>query len=645
MERKLSAIVSVDIVGYSRLTDLDERGTHARVKALLEALNELITKHGGKTIKTTGDGALVTFDSIVHAVECAIEAQAELAQRPDDAPDPLKLKMRIGVNLGDIIVDGGDVYGHGVNIAVRLQEVAQTGSVYVSRAVVDYVQGKIAARFDPVGKIALKNILEPVEAFKVVAGAAPERVLPPPPKRRPSIKQLSGAVGFLIALAVATAGYWYPGARNANPVASLAAVAPSVPREDSIAVMPFVDLGGQAESELIVDGVFDDLITDLSKLGELTVLAANAVSSYKGQTVAPLTVASELDVRYVLEGSIRRVDQDLRINVRLIDSREGRNVWAQSYSGPITDVFDFQDNMVQNVVSSLAIKVSENERSRILARETDSIPAYEAFRRGQAAFLLKTPEGLPVALAEFRKAIGLDPNYGQAYAGIGQVYWNAWVWGWESSVEETSETAPTLANEYLLKALERPSATAYQLASDMNLYARKFDDSLEFARLAVDFAPGDPSSHVVMAEALIYAGRPAEAVAWVEAANRLERDAAKEPPPYNVWVLGVAFFGQGQYSEAIALFENALKTNPDDFAPAAPLAAAHWHLAEAAGADSAAAAGHRAQAAAALKTYYEGWPDANIEEMIVYWPFRDKADEERLVRPLQALGMPSAPSG
>lgn len=642
MERKLSAIVSVDLVGYSRLTDLDERGTHARVKALLDALNDLITKHGGKTIKTTGDGALVTFDSVVQAVECAVEAQSELAQRPDDAPEALKLKMRIGVNVGDIILDGGDVYGQGVNLAVRLQEIAKSGSVYVSRAVVDYAQGKAAVRFNPVGKMSLKNIIEPVEIFAAVSGAPGSELRPlPKAKRQLPLKRLAGAAGFLIALAAATASYWYP--RTDSQLASLAAVAPAPPREDSIAVLPFVDLGGQTDSALIVEGVFDDLITDLSKLGELTVLAANAVNSYRGQSVAPLQVANELDVRYVLEGSIRRVAEDLRINVRLVDSREGRNIWAQSYSGPITDVFDFQDNMIENVVSSLAVKVSEIERSRILTRETDSIPAYEAFRRGQAAFLLKTPEGLPVALEEFRKAIALDPNYGQAYAGIGQVYWNAWVWGWESYVKETIDTAPGLANEYLQKALKRPSATAYQLASDMNLYARKFDDSLEFARLAVEFAPSDPSSHLVMAEALIYSGRPAEAVAWIEAANRLERDAAKEPPPYNMWVLGVAFFGQAQFAEAITLFDNALKSNPEDFAPAVPLAAAHWHLAQGAGETEAAA--HMAKAEAALKTYYAGWPEANIEEVIVYWPFRDKADEERLVAPLRAMGMPAAPSG
>jgi tetratricopeptide (TPR) repeat protein len=337
------------------------------------------------------------------------------------------------------------------------------------------------------------------------------------------------------------------------------------------------------------------------------------------------------------------VSDALRINVRLIDSRERRNAWAQSYSGPLTDIFRFQDDMVENIVSSLAIKVSDAERGRVLARETASVPAYEAFRKGQTALLLKTPENLPVALAAFREAITIDPAYSQAYAGMGQVYWNAWVWGWESFLAESEATAPGLARQYLERALQRPTATAYQLASDINLYARHFDDSLDFARLAVEFAPSDPASAMVMAEALIYGGRPGEAVQWIEAANRLGRDASRLTPPYNAWVMGMAFFGEEMYGEAIALFEDALARNPEDFGPAAPLAAAYWHRAEAATGDE--AAQFLAKAQAALDFYVSGSPDATIDEMHLYWPFRYPEDERRLTEPLRTMGLPEAKSG
>lgn len=643
MERRLAAIVSADIVGYSRLIDLDEAGTHGRVMALIEALKALVGRRGGRIIKTTGDGALVTFDSVVDAVECAIAAQRELADTTGGVPAERRLYLRIGVNLGDIILEDGDVYGQGVNIAVRLQEVAKSGSVYVSRGAVEQARGKLAARFEPVGKVTLKNIGEPVEVFEAIP-TAPGETLPirAAPRRSPRRMALAGAA--VLTVAVAAAGAWWLFATgDAGQGPALLGVAPSPPRDDSIAVLPFADLGGKEESALIVDGVFDDLITDLSKLSELTVLAANSVNGYRGRDIAPLAVADELAVRYVLEGSVRQVAEDLRINVRLIDSRERKNAWAQSYSGPITDVFKFQDNMVENIVSSLAIKVSEAERGRVLARETASVPAYEAFRRGQAALILKTPENLPVALTAFREAITIDPEYSQAYAGMGQVYWNAWVWGWDSSVNETEDTSPGLARQYLDRALERPTATAYQLASDMSLYARKFDDSLVFARLAVEFAPSDPASHMVMAEALIYGGRPGEAIPWIEAANRLGRDASKQPSPYNAWVLGMAFFGEEMYPEAIALFEDALARNPDDFGPAAPLAAAYAHLADEASGE--AAEQHRAKAKAALDFYVGGTPDASIDQMRIYWPFRDQEDEERLIAPLRAMGLPETASG
>jgi class 3 adenylate cyclase/TolB-like protein len=642
MERRLAAIVSADIVGYSRLIDLDEAGTHGRVMALLEALKALIARRGGRIIKTTGDGALVLFDSVVDAIACALEAQSELADTADDIPSERRLNLRIGVNLGDVILEDGDVYGQGVNIAVRLEQVAKSGSVYVSRAAVEQARGKVAARFEPVGKIALKNIAEPVEVFSAVPGdpgeAIPSRV---GPRMSPRRLALAGAAGLTVVVA-AFAAWWLlvPGA--AIPAPPLG-VAPSSPRDDSIAVLPFADLGGKEDSGLIVDGVFDDLITDLSKLNELTVLAASSVEDYRGRDIAPLSVADELAVRYVLEGSVRQVAEDLRINVRLIDSRERKNAWAQSYSGPITDIFKFQDNMVENIVSSLAIRVSEAERGRVLARETASVPAYEAFRRGQAALLLKTPENLPVALAAFREAIGIDPQYSQAYAGLGQVYWNAWVWGWESSLNESEATAPGLARQYLERALQRPTATAYQLASDISLYARNFDDSLNFARLAVEFAPSDPASHMVMAEALIYGGRPGEAIPWVEAANRLGRDASRRPPAYNAWVLGMAFFGEAMYAEAVALFEDALNRNPDDFGPSAPLAAAYAHLAETASGEE--AERYRAKAKAALDFYIGGTPGASIDQMRVYWPFRDQEDEDRLTEPLRALGLPETASG
>ncbi|RWP41783.1 MAG: adenylate/guanylate cyclase domain-containing protein [Mesorhizobium sp.] len=644
MHRKLAAIVSVDVVGYSRLMERDEAGAHARVMAMIEGvLGGEVTAHSGKIVKLTGDGALVTFDSVVDAIECAVAVQQRLAAEPDDE----RLQLRIGVTLGDVILDQGDVYGQGVNVAARLQAAARPGSIYVSRAAVEQAQGKAAATFDLVGNLTLRNMDEPVEVFRALPGRPDDRPRSPWFHRMRWLPR-AAIVGPAVAAAVVAAWVYMYRETDKGQLPKLGAMAPPLPQEDSIAVIPFVDLSSNSESKPFVDGIFDDLLTDLSKLRSLNVLAKNSVDVYKAQKTPPATIAADLSVRYILEGSVRRADNNLRINVRLVDSRGQQNVWAQSYTGPVEAMFDVQDNMVEDIVNSLAVKVSEQERVRILSRETTSVDAYDAFRKGQAALLEKTPESLPAALVEFRKAVAIDPDYSQAHAGIGQVFWNAWVWGWESYVGETWETAPGKTKEHLKKALERPTASAYQLASDVDIYARNFDDSLEFARLAVDFAPNDPSSHVVMAEALIYGGSPAEAIPWLDAADNLDRNAAKEPPPYNVWVRGMAYFGQQKFEEAIALFDDALQRNPEDFGPAAPLAAAHWHLAERLKQDSASAAlakEHEAKAEAALKQYYEGWPEANIQDVIIYWPFRQKAVENLLVEPLRALGMPETEPG
>jgi adenylate cyclase len=651
VHRKLTAIVSVDIVGYTRLIDLEEASTHVRVRALLDGfVKKLIDEHSGKVVKATGDGVLVTFDSVVDAVECSVALQQKLANRPDDAPSDRRLRLRIGVNLGDIILDQNDVHGQGVNIAVRLQEVAQPAAVYVSRAVVEQARARAAARFQRVGEVRLKNISEPVEIFSALPGT-PGRELTLATRAGLLSKRnlIAGSTAMLAVAAIAAGLILHIQVGGQSQLPALRAMAPPPPEPNSIAVIPFMNLSGDARYDLFVDGIFDDLLTDLSKLNDAVVMARNSVEAYKGLDIAPLAVAEDLAVRYVLEGSVRRVEDTLRINVRLIDSADRRNVWAQRYSGALDEMFEVQDRMVEGIMSALAIKVSEQERARILTRETENVEAYEAFRRGWAELERKTPDSLAVALTEFQKAIEIDPGYSRAHAGIGQVYWNAWVWGWESYVGETWETVPGIVERHLQKALEKPTATAYQLASDVNLYARRFDDSFEFALRAIEFAPNDPNSHVVMAEALIYGGRPAGAIPWIEAANRLDRNAANEPPPYNTWVLGMAYFGQEMFGQAIDLFEEALEKNPDDFGPAAPLAAAHWHFAQAAekngkGAEGEGLAGvHLEKAQAALATYYNGWPEANIEEFTVYWPFRDKADEERLAGPLRALAMPEAP--
>ena len=438
--------------------------------------------------------------------------------------------------------------------------------------------------------------------------------------------------------------YWLRTSSGAGEGPPLAGVAPPPPRDDSIAVLPFVDLGGEANSELIVEGVFDDLITDLSKLSELTVLAANSVNGYRGRDIAPLAVANDLAVRYVLEGSVRRIAEDLRINVRLIDSREGKNAWAQSYEGPVTDVFKFQDNMVENIVSSLAIKVSEAERGRVLARETASVPAYEAFRRGQAALLLKTPENLPVALAAFREAITVDPALqpGLCRHGAGLLERLGLGLGLEPQRDRGHHARHRAA-------ISRAGAGA---ADRDRLSARLRHQSLRpeirrFARFRAACGrvraerPGEPHGDGRDADLWRPAGRgdPVGRGGQPARPRRLEAAAALQ-------CLGArhGLLRRGHVPGGDRPLRGCAGPEPARLRSGRAARRRHWHSPKPPPATRPASE-HRAKAKAALDAYLKGTPDATIEQVKLYWPFRDIEDEERLTAPLRALGVPEAPSG
>jgi TolB-like protein len=594
----------------------DEEGTLERLTQLMALASAAITRHAGRIFGAAGDSFMAEFASPVEALRCANEIHAELRQIQTARIETERLRLRIGINLDDVMCEGENVYGDGVNIAARLQAIADGDSTVIGQAVYEHVRNHVAVSFEDLGKRSLKNIAQPVHVFRVVGGADV------PPRRWRGRKLAFLAIPAIVLLVLGLV--FLRQKPLITDVSSLQTMAPKPPVSNSIAVLPFVNSGGETELQYLTDGLTEDLTTDLSKIRALLVIAENSTSVFRGKEISPRTAASQLGVRYVLDGNLRRVGEQLRINVQLIDGSDGRHIWGDRWDVQPSGFFQVQDQLVANIVRALALSLSAQEQERIYRRDTQSMPAYEAFRRGWAHLLRQTPDGLGSALAEFRRAVALDANYTRAYAAIGQTYWNAWVWGWESSVGETWETAPGQAEHYLNLAMLAPTATAYQLGADVNLYARRFDEAIAFARLAIEYDPNDPVSHVKLAESLIYSGRPELGQESIQTAMRLDPFYR----PYDLFVEGLALFGQEKYARAIPLFREALKRNPDDFAPAAPLAAA-LH-----------SSGQSDAAAEALKTYIAGWSEANIEEIKIYWPFRNQADEDRLVVPLRALGLP-----
>ncbi len=618
MHRKLAAILGADVVAYSKHMSLDEERTLAALHEVLGAFELFARQHGGRPFGRAGDSILAVFDSPVEAVRCAAELQRHLAQQRITPTAAGPLTLRMAVNLGDVIEDEGNVYGDGVNTAARLQGLAGAGGLVVSRSAYEHLQGKIDLRFAHMGAHKLHNLASRVHAYRADIGTGSR------PGWLRTHRGYAAAAALLVAAVLAGGVFMAYPRPPATRLDTLQELAPELPAAPSIAVMPFANLSDNPEYLYLADGLTDDLITDLARISDLFVIAYNSVGNYRGREDAVRTAGRELGVRYVMQGSLRRLDQKLRVNVSLIDTLSGGHVWADRYDTGYEDLFDLEDDIVNSVARKLALKISASQQAGIDARETTSIAAYDAYRRGWANALRKTPDGLAEALKLFKQAVTIDPDYARAQAAIGLVYWNSWIWGWESSVGETWETAPARADEYAKKALRRPTATAYQLASQINLYARRYTEARRFAELALELDPKDPSSQVALAEVEIYTGEPERSLEPIRTSMRLD----PLYPPYRQFVLGLAEFGLEHYDAAAELFQHALERNPEDYAPAAPLAALYVHL------------GQEEQAKAALATYLAGWSEANLEEFATYWPYERKVDLDRITGPLRMLGVP-----
>jgi TolB-like protein/class 3 adenylate cyclase len=398
MERRLAAILSADVVGYSRLMGEEEAETIARLDSLkAEILDPLIDQHNGRIVKLIGDGLLVEFGSVVDALECAVAWQKTVEARARQTSDDKAIRFRIGINIGDVIVKGDDVYGEGVNVAARLEGLAEPGEILVSRTVANHVKGKIGSGFEDLGEQELKNIPEPVQVFRVVSREATAST-----SRRVSKKtKLPGfpaiAAGLAVLILAAGAALWLrPWEPQVEP-ASVERMALPLPDKPSIAVLPFANMGGDPEQEYFSDGMTEDLITDLSKISSLFVIARNSSFSYKGKQVKVREVAEELGVRYVLEGSVRRAGDEIRINAQLIDATTGGHLWAERYDGSVSDVFALQDKVTRQIVTALAVSLTADEQVERVQTETENAAAYDAFLRGWELFRRGTVEDYAAA--------------------------------------------------------------------------------------------------------------------------------------------------------------------------------------------------------------------------------------------------------
>jgi adenylate cyclase len=515
--RKLTAILSADVKGYSRLMSADEVTTIRMLASYRERMTTLIGQHRGRVIDSPGDNLLAEFASAVDAVQGAVEIQRELKQRNDALPAEQRMEFRIGINVGDVIVEGERIYGDGVNIAARLEGLADGGGICISGAVHEQVENKLPLSYAALGEQTVKNIARPVRVFRIVLepGSATEGV------------ELS---------------------ESAPPLA--------LPDKPSIVVLPFLNLSGDSEQEYFSDGITEDLITDISKLSGLFVISRNSSFLYKGKAVRPEQVSKELGVRYLLEGSIRKASNRVRITAQLIDATTGYHLWAERYDRELQDIFAVQDEVTEKIVAALQIKITPSEKERVRHAPTKNLEAYDFFLRGLEHHAQRTQDANLKARQMFEQAIALDARFAAAYAMLGRTYLTdlAFQLGRKESAAERllifAQRAVTLDNT--LPIAHETLAYAY-------LGQKQYDQAVTAAQRALALDPNSADTHITLGEVLCFAGRPKEALPLIEQAMRLN----PRYPASSLWSLGQVYALLGRSEEAITAVQRLLKHKPD----------------------------------------------------------------------------------
>jgi len=565
-KRKLAAILSADVAGYSRLMAEDETFTVKTITTYRDVITSLIKQHRGRVVDSPGDNLLAEFSSVVDAVQCAVAVQKEIQTRNAELPENRRMEFRIGINLGDVIDEDERIYGDGVNIAARLEALADPGGICVSKTAFDQIETKLPLGYEYLGEQSVKNIPKPVGTYRVLmeprvtVSRKLDKVKALTLKRRrvviPGIVML-----FVVCIALAVWNFYFRPSTSSERLSPELTPESELSKIPSIAVLPFDNLSGDPNQEYFTDGMTDDLITGLSKLKGLLVIARNSTFTYKGKSVKVQQVADELGVRYVVEGSVRRAEEQVRINVQLIDAATGHHLWAELYDGKITDIFALQDRINQKIISTIEVKLTAVEKLRIARKETTNVNAYDAFLRGWEHYKQMTPEDFSKASSYFKEAIDLDPIYARAYAALALLYFRALDIGWHRWVEAKYSPSVRLdARNYLKMAMKDPSSLAYQATALTLITKRLYPEAINEAEKALALDPNDAYSYFIMAKILNYAGKSEKAIDFAKRALRLD---PHYPVDYLI-ILGESNFALANLEEAAIYLEKAQALNPQN---------------------------------------------------------------------------------
>ena len=619
LERKLSAILYADVVEYSRLTARDEEGTHKTLSDYLDRMSQAIEHHNGTVIHYAGDAVLAEFGTVVDALSCAVDIQRALAGINRERAADEVIQFRIGINLGDVIVDRDDIYGEGVNIAARLESLADPGGICISESIRSTAGNKLDLDYEFMGEQRVKNIDEPIRAYRVYSSQDSRtagRRAQVAGRKRPRL----ATVAVLLAVAIFALGWL-----RFSDEESL----PELPDKPSIAVMPFANTGGNSEDDYFSDGITDDLITDLSKISGLFVISRNSSFRYRDQAVDAREVARALGVRYVLEGNVRRSGNQVRINSQLIDGQSGGQLWANRYDGSLDNVFELQDQVTDQIIQALELQLTDDEKAERAHFDTASFDAYDEFLKGWEQYRRHSRESYFAAEQHFRKALQLDPGYTRAHAALALIYWKVDAKKWNVNQGSTMRGWAKARHE-LEQAMQNPTPLALSLLSSMNLYNRRYDNAIEMAQEAIRLNANSPEGYLALAEALVYTNQPSAAIDAAQKAIRLDPHFTA---PY-LAIIGLAQCDLKNFHAAAESLERSIAINPENFFPYLALISCYGQS------DQSSRAGPLVERAESI---FRRELDRSLT--IDWWfrdefPYRNRADRLRFLDGLREAGIP-----
>jgi adenylate cyclase len=626
-KRKLAAVLHADVKGYSRLMGEDEEATVRALASSREEMARLVQVHRGRVVDTAGDGFLLEFASVVDAVGFALEFQEEIKGRNADVPENRRMEFRIGINVGDVIAEGDKIYGDGVNIAARLEALAEGGGICISGTAHDQVKKKLALDYEFLGEQTVKNIAEPVRAYRVRMSAdvsGGEELTGKSIHPRAWRTTALAALSILTAIAVAAALWHFFVRPGPTPTSVSSAETPALPLPDkpSIAVLPFANMSGDPKQEYFSDGITEEIITGLAKVPKLFVIARNSSFAFKGKPVTVQDVARKLAVRYVLVGSVRKVKDRVRITAQLIDAQTGGHVWAERYDRELKDIFALQDEVTLAVMKAMRVKLIAGEQARQWAKKgTDNLEAYQKFLEAQVYSRQVTKAGTAKARQLLEEAQALDPTFAGARALLAHGHLMDAFMGWSKNPRTSGRKAYELARKAV--KLDDSLDPAHYIIGLVYVYLHEFDKAVAEGERAVELNPNGAEALAFLGYILNCAGRPTEAIETLQRAIRLN----PMPPAFYYHFLGAGYMQARQYDKAVVTYKKALRLQPEYANCLLGLAAAYSRT------------GHKEKARETVAKFLTINPKFSLTHLEKVFPYKDPAARKRTIDALRKAGL------